>query len=377
MKLLDRYVLVTFLKNYLISFFVLVGMYVVLDMIFQFDELVETNVRQGLTGFDALRNFLRTAGDYYFYQSFLYFAQLSGMITVVAAAFTLMRMARFNEMIPILTSGTPLVRVAMPMVLAALLLQGLLWVDQELLIPNMIPKLVRKHDYAAESDSFMISAMRDERNGKLFAGRYYPSAKPPRMDNPTIIYADDEDRVTEIAATSATWDAPGRRWLLTNGRVSVYERGTSSGRATTQPAISVYQSDITPEEVRLFRSGNFVELLSTSRINELLQRPKSYGRVALLRVKHARGPAQFSLNMILLLLAISSVLSREPQQIRTAALKCVMWTGACLTAAFAAQELAGYPSIPSLADKWPALMAWAPVFLFGPIAVLLLARVKT
>ena len=41
MKILDRYVLVTFIKNYLISLFVLLGLYIVLDMVFNFDELSE------------------------------------------------------------------------------------------------------------------------------------------------------------------------------------------------------------------------------------------------------------------------------------------------------------------------------------------------
>ena len=41
MKILDRYVLTTFIKNYLISFMVLIGLYVVLHMMFNFDELNE------------------------------------------------------------------------------------------------------------------------------------------------------------------------------------------------------------------------------------------------------------------------------------------------------------------------------------------------
>ena len=37
MKILDRYVLFTFIKNYLISFMVLIGLYIVMDMVFNFD----------------------------------------------------------------------------------------------------------------------------------------------------------------------------------------------------------------------------------------------------------------------------------------------------------------------------------------------------
>ena len=43
MKILDRYVLITFLKNYVISLTVLVGMYVMMDMVFHFNDLITVN----------------------------------------------------------------------------------------------------------------------------------------------------------------------------------------------------------------------------------------------------------------------------------------------------------------------------------------------
>src|SRR6185295_1329531 len=144
MKLIDRYVVTTFLKNYLLSFLVLVGIYIVLYLIFNIDEFSE--LKQKATGIEALVGFMDYVGDFYFYQIFLYFLHLSGMIAVVAASFTLIRMIRFNELSALLSAGVPLLRVALPIIIAALLLNGLTWVDQELVIPNMIPKLVRKHD---------------------------------------------------------------------------------------------------------------------------------------------------------------------------------------------------------------------------------------
>ena len=50
MKILDRYVLSTFLKNYLISLRVLIGLYVVLDMVFNFDELAEVQSKTAGAG---------------------------------------------------------------------------------------------------------------------------------------------------------------------------------------------------------------------------------------------------------------------------------------------------------------------------------------
>ncbi|HEV8605990.1 MAG TPA: LptF/LptG family permease [Tepidisphaeraceae bacterium] len=379
MKLIDRYVTITFLKNYLISFLVLVGMYIVLDLIFNIDELAE--IKQKSTGLEAMVTFIAYIADFYFYQIFLYFLHLSGMIAVVAASFTLMRMIRFNELSALLSAGVPLLRVAMPIIIAALFLNGLIWLDQELLIPNMIHKLVRKHDYGTETDSrsFKVDAMRAEDGAKLFAARYHPNTeKPPKMEMISIIDQDENYRpTTHIRADSATWDELNKQWTLENGWI---DRNLSpeSGKSVKSERIYTYKGRITPEEIMLYRSGNFVELLSTQRINELLQRPLSYGRGNLLRVKHTRGVTQMTINMILLLLAISAVLTREPQQLKTSATRAIILTGMLMTAAFASQELAGQPPANlMLADKWPALMAWLPIFIFGPLSVILLDKVKT
>src|SRR4051794_27255834 len=164
MKILDRYVLFSFLRNYLISFMVLIGMYIVLDMVFNFDELVEVRGAAQLSTLDIVWNI----GDYYFFQTFLIFVHLSGIIPVVAAAFTLIRLSRFNELSAILAAGVPLLRVAMPIIIASVLLQGLLAIDQELLIPNMIPKLPRQHDQVTQQQSsgkaYPVQAMQDDNN---------------------------------------------------------------------------------------------------------------------------------------------------------------------------------------------------------------------
>src|SRR4051794_8745894 len=147
MKILDRYVLWSFIKNFLISLMVLIGLYVVLDMVFNFDELAE--VQQKTTsagGVASVLALMRNIGDYYFFQSFRIFVHLSGIFPVVAAAFTLIRLSRFNELTASMAAGVPLLRTAMPIIIAAMILNVLLVVDQELLVPQMIPKLTRKHD---------------------------------------------------------------------------------------------------------------------------------------------------------------------------------------------------------------------------------------
>ena len=66
MKILDRYVTASFIKNYLLSFMILVGLYVVLDMLFNFDDLMAVQTRGGYSGIETIWPLLRTIGDYYF-----------------------------------------------------------------------------------------------------------------------------------------------------------------------------------------------------------------------------------------------------------------------------------------------------------------------
>jgi lipopolysaccharide export system permease protein len=401
MKLIDRYIAVSFVKNYLISFLVLVGMYVVLDMIFNFDELVEINARPDLTGMAALLNLLQYIADFYFYQMFQFFVHLSGIIPVVAASFSLVRMVRFNELSALLSAGVPLQRIAMPILIAGMGLNGLLWIDQEYIIPNIIPQLTRRHNYGASIDAnaFQVSAMRDVVTGaKLFVGRYVPV--PPdgraRMDYVSIVLVDEGNQpLAHIKADMGVWNKERRCWdLFTRTGPNQYKPGgtidhnlsphqnkpITSAPILTYPADPSQPAGITPEEIQLYHSGNFVELLSLKQIDSLLQRPGSYGRSNLLRVKYFRGVAQMTLNMILLILCVSTVLTREPGQMRLAAGKCIVWCGLCLSMAFAGQQFAGaFPSFlpATLADLWPALMAWMPVLVFGPISIVMLDRVKT
>jgi lipopolysaccharide export LptBFGC system permease protein LptF len=89
---------------------------------------------------------------------------LSGIIPVVAASFTLIRLTRFNELTAILAAGVPLLRIAAPIILAAVVLNGLLLLDQELIIPRIIPKLTRSHDEVrmTGAKTFQIRTMRDD-----------------------------------------------------------------------------------------------------------------------------------------------------------------------------------------------------------------------
>jgi lipopolysaccharide export system permease protein len=377
MKILDRYVLFSFVRNYLISMLVLIGMFVVLDMVFNFDELVE--LRGHASGEETISTFSVIAAivDYYFYQTFFIYVHLSGVIPVVAAAFTLIRMTRNNELSAILAAGVPLLRVAAPIILAAAVMNVLLILDQELLIPNIIHKLTRNRDklHAGELKSFRIEMIQDERGALLTASRY----TPPGADGVAVmreldIIERDGERlpVAHLTADRAEWDPKERLWRLTNGR-RVSGLRPEQNRSPEIP-VQTYKSDITPDEVAIWKSGDFVNLLSTERINDMLERRASYGAVELQRVKHARF-TQWMMNVVLLLLAIPSLMLRQPQDLRNSILRCLVLVGLGMASIFLTYQIAGRPPPGAQwVDRWPAIWAWVPIFIFMPLAVFLLDR---
>jgi lipopolysaccharide export system permease protein len=378
MKILDRYVLRMFLYNYLISFMVLIGMYIVLDMVFNFDELVEHKENVQISNVQIIQHI----ATYYFYQTFLIFVHLSGIIPVVAAAFTLIRLSRFNELSAILAAGIPLLRVAAPIIIASVVLQGLLAVDQELIIPNIIPHLVKQHDdVVADSGgkTFPIQAMQDERKGLIFAGRYNPMLNgTATMTVVDVIERDNEGRtIGHITADRAEWDDQARRWKLTNGRRSVPAAVAPRDHRNIERRVNEYKSNVTPDEISLYHSGEYVNFLSLRRIEQLLSRPQIYGTIDLLRVKHFRL-LQLVMNVLMVLVAIPCVLVRDPSRLKLSIMTCLILVGLCMVSYFVAYQIAGNPrGGPEWQDRWPVMVALGPLLIFGLLAVVLLDRLAT
>jgi lipopolysaccharide export LptBFGC system permease protein LptF len=383
MRILDRYVLISFLKNYVIALAVLLGLYIVLDMVFNFDQLVDVKGMAAEQGVAGAVQIIKGIADYYFYQSFLIYAHLSGVIPVVAVAFTLIRLSRFNELSAILAAGVPLLRVAAPIIFASLGLNVLLFADQEALIPTMIPKLIRTHDEIQQgvsrfSKGFPIEAMQDASGSVLMASRFTPaSAQDPvaKMVDFDVIERDGQLQPTgHISADEADWDTLRREWILTNGtRVTGLRPEQQRSDEISWPA---WRTNITPEEIALYRSNDYVELLSTERINLLLSRPQSYGTVNLLTTKHSRV-TQWLMNLVLVLLAVPCVLTREPGKLKQDLTKLLFLTGCAMGTIFICRQIAGHPPTVALAQSWPALLAWMPVFIFTPISIYLLDRLHT
>jgi lipopolysaccharide export system permease protein len=376
MKLLDRYVLFLFIKNYLISLAVLIGMYVVMDMVLQFNNIISVGKEVSGSGLVTFYTTLKDVGGYYFYQSFAIFTQLSGIIPVVAAAFTLMRLSRFNELTAFLAAGVPMWRLALPIVVAAVFLNLLLVADQQYVLPGMASKLIgghsEMHQTANVGKEFPITAMEVDAHSVLATAMYDPvHAVMRHMD---VIERDDAYLPTgHWLALSATWNPGKKAWDLVDGK---YVKSEHPGEiASVETPAATYNGPLTPDEIDLYRGRAMMDYLPIGKIDQLIASSKSYGEADLYRIKNLRI-AQPIMNIVLLVLAIPAVLTFDAKTLKTAATQCLTLIGLAMSTVFLCQQLAGKAPLGWVAT-WPALMAWMPIFIFAPVAFVLFDRVKT
>lgn len=364
-KTLDRYILRAFFTNYLIAMAVMIGLYVILDLFVNLDEF--TAIKS-----DSRMETIYKIVDYYGYNLLLYFAQLSGVILLIAGCFTFGRFLRTNELTAVLASGASLYRVATPVILAALVMNGLWFVDQEFLIPHFADKLARKHSDIEGRNSFAVWFQPDHHNALVSASMFQPRAK--EMRSVIIIKRDEAGRMTEvIRADRARWDEERQLWHLENGYAQPMgnlSAGTPEGEFGRVP-VHEYTSDLTPKELQLQQATQWTTFLSLPEIDKLHKRFAESGTGEFIKVKHRRLTT-IIMSMIMLCLGIPFFLNRERPSVLVVGGRCLVVCASCYVFTFLCQSV----DLTALGLD-PALPAWLPVILFGPMAVYLLDSIKT
>jgi hypothetical protein len=184
----------------------------------------------------------------------------------------------------------------------------------------------------------------------LEAARLIPATRNEglRLERPRFVFATDGGRLLgAFVAASATWDAREPGWVLQDGRLFC-------------------PSDLTPADLVLKKSSHWMEYMSSNQLIDLLKLHQVPDPETVLLVRHTRLADPIN-NLIMLLLALPFILSRERRDVKASASLCLLMVGAF----YAFIYLARYVGLP------PSLAAWLPVMLFGPVSVVMLDSVKT
>ena len=364
---LDRYLLRSLIVNYLIGLGVMLSLYVVLDMFVNMDEFTEKGY--------PLKTVIANMIDYYVPNLALYFAQLGGGITLFACASVLARMRKLNEVTAVLASGVSLYRLARPVVIFGAIATGLLVFDTEVIVPTVAHKLARKHEEASSTHAYEVMFLKDRDGALLSAGRFEPDTGV--LKSLLVMLRDESGAASRIIeADAATWEPPTETRPLGQWRL---ERGKSTSRITQHAGAlgprgsqvvafpEVYPSDLGPREIEVRQAEGWIRFLSLSQLRELAARATA-DHATIMRTRHGRV-VTLIMSLLLLLLGLPFFLDRSPANIVGDVTKCMVVCGLCYVMTFIAQSIR--------LDSVSAIVAWIPILIFGPLAMVLFDRVRT
>src|ERR1051325_2462515 len=127
MPILDRYLVRQFFWVLMIFFCSFMGLYVVADLVNNYDELSNHAARHG--------GILRVVAEYYGQRSLSFFDQTSPLLILIASMFTVTSFRRHNEMTALMAAGIPKARIVKPIIVAAAVVTLFAAANRELVIP--------------------------------------------------------------------------------------------------------------------------------------------------------------------------------------------------------------------------------------------------
>jgi lipopolysaccharide export system permease protein len=392
MKLLDRYIIQTFLVSLGIVLAAMMGIALLLDLSFNYRLLMHGPAGASSEGFWTLFGNLC---NYYFYKSFMYFQLLAAPSLQVAAAAALVRLSRGRELVGIKAAGISMYRVMWPMIAVGLAVNVLFILNQEVAIPSMAVELSRTLDDLVVQKEFPVDFVRDENNNIIYAPRYDPAKQEMKW---SVYEAPDGSRyylgrvriwirdpkfnaIGLIEADSARWDPEHGGWQLVNGvrRDSAVTGPVGSDDAPLinripegPPGVPFpfYPTKVGPRQIERHRISDFHRFMSYGELTSLIEDPMR-GNRRQLQVslhQHVTGPI---MNILILLLALPFVAGRDDRNYFTSVGIAVALAIAVFALTFASTAFGNAGHIN------PLLAAWFPVFVVLPASILSMEALKT
>jgi lipopolysaccharide export LptBFGC system permease protein LptF len=366
MKILDRYIAKNFFVGYIIAFCVLIGLRIIIELFVNLDEFAEHADRGAWL---VARHIVM----YYAMRTTLYFRDIAGVVTVVAAAFSLGRMVRANELVAIMASGVSAKRIVGPILVLAIFFAGLSVANQELLIPSISDKLVRDEDEFIGEESYDVWFLTDG-NGSLICSRRFVVGTQT-LEQPTIITRRrDPNRPTvwqvtgRITADLARYNDQTGNWDLEQGLF------VSTEDPQPQPLPTYTGSDLLPRDIPVRQMSGFNSLLSSRQLTALAaQKTKIKDVAQLTSQKHFRITDPL-IDLTMLMVSLPVLICRDPKTMKSAILISFALTAACFVCTFVCKMLA---TEVVFARMMPEFWPWVPLFIFLPIAIIEFDSMRT
>jgi lipopolysaccharide export system permease protein len=365
-KLLDRQMFFNYLKSYLVCLVSLLGLFIVVDLFTNLDDFSSAT--------DDLPTLIEYVSTYYLYNSVKIFDRLSEAIVLLAAMFTIALMQRNNELLPLLSAGVSTRRVVRPVLLGAVVMLGLSAANQEMILPRVDGSFVEiRGDPTGEKESEVNGAY--DTNGMQVSGRV-AIKKDMIVKDFVVVFPPKVGResITALQAKEARYIPPGGEgqsggWMLTTTKPE--ELDGWSRRDLLEcivPGQYFLRTDLDFEKVT--RLKNWHIYTPTWRLLEELNRLENNKLASVAVMFHMRLTRPI-LGMVLVFLGLSVILRDQNRNVFISAGMCLILCGFFFVACFTCQSMGNNEYLS------PALAAWLPVLLFGPLSFVMFDAVHT
>lgn len=394
--LLDRYLIRQFVFAYLATFASMVLMYIVIDVFTKFEEFTAPDPAKVLqkqqranqasttgvvyqkgkpvieqTGTEKLTTFFRNVGVYYAYRIPVFFQRVNGIIILLAGAFTLGWMERQNELMPILAAGVPLRRLLIPLAAITGFFLILQWLDTELVIPHCADNLLRQAEDPLGKRPLLVSGTFDNRHIHIEAKVAYPNRQmiqfarvtlPPDVSGKTL-HIQSKEMFYHVGT-----GADDHGWFM-NGCTPETLPVNHPAIRQLKPGQFFLHTELNYK--RLVRRPNWYLFQSTVDLFEALETEEGLPqRSAVIGLMHQRLVAPFY-DLLLFLLGLPIIVGRSEWNIFVRVAWCLMIYGLLQGLGMATSALIKTDTID------PALAAWLPLLILGPIVPPVLTTMRT
>ena len=163
MTILDRYLLIMFLKIFLVCFTSFAGLFLVIHLFSNLDELASLAEIGG--------GWAQLLSDFYVPRIVELFDKTAAVLVLISAIFAVNMMQKRRELLAIEAGGITLLRAIRPIIVAAICIIGLTVVNREYVIPKLKDRLVRTPQNWLDQGKADMLVQQDSATGIRFRGK--------------------------------------------------------------------------------------------------------------------------------------------------------------------------------------------------------------
>ena len=372
MNILDRYTTRLFVKIYLIAMICMMGLWLVVDLVKNFDKLTPPDPQTV--------SMINVLGQYYGARLLVLFNNLSPVIVLIAVISTISLMRSRNEIVALQSIGISPLRTTKPLIIASIVIALIAAGNREFGMPHFQSDLSRSAQNWRGTEKESIGATFDHKTDILIGGQYAVLKNKmiikPRFHLHRRLGAFPRVIESESALyLEATNDHP-EGYLLKNvikpidvsnmqsvelAGVDVIITPSDEKQRNWLAKTDLFVVSSLPFELLVMENTQFQYSSMNQIINLLKNESLDYG--ANLRVQlHARLVEPI-LDVTLLLLGLPLILSRKPKKlvmsVALGSLIVALFFGVIVTC----HALGANSSVIS-----PSLAAWLPLIILTPVA---------